>query len=206
MKTATSLLLLTSSVAGFSVLPQHSASSSTALYGLFDGVKDAFSAPPSELDAERETPIDIETPIDRWMGWSVAAENAPQKAQATPDGFIDSMDETNYLSVELPKPMGIIFEENDADMGGIFIQSLKDDGVAAESGVLKPGDQLVAVGTNQVTGFDFDDALGAILDSTDEKTKLTIFRGTAKQLYGPTGPSKEWLSTFCSKGGVEASA
>jgi hypothetical protein len=40
--------------------------------GLFDGVKDAFSAPALErsiLDAERETPI------DRWMGWSVASEN-----------------------------------------------------------------------------------------------------------------------------------
>jgi hypothetical protein len=45
----------------------------TPLYmGLFDGVKDAFSAPALErsvLDAERETPI------DRWMGWSVASEN-----------------------------------------------------------------------------------------------------------------------------------
>jgi hypothetical protein len=44
----------------------------TALYGLFDGVKDAFSAPTlerSQIDAERETPI------DRWMGWSVASEN-----------------------------------------------------------------------------------------------------------------------------------
>lgn len=39
--------------------------------GLFDGVKDAFSAPALErsvLDAERETPI------DRWFGWSVTGE------------------------------------------------------------------------------------------------------------------------------------
>ena len=38
--------------------------------GLFDGVKEAFSAPALErstIDAARETPI------DRWMGWSVAA-------------------------------------------------------------------------------------------------------------------------------------
>lgn len=43
--------------------------------GLFDGVKEAFSAPALErstLDAERETPI------DRWMGWSVASENKEQ--------------------------------------------------------------------------------------------------------------------------------
>ena len=45
--------------------------------GLFDGVKDAFSAPALErttLDAERETPI------DRWMGWSVAKDSEQQEA------------------------------------------------------------------------------------------------------------------------------
>jgi hypothetical protein len=49
-----------------------SSTTTTALYGLFDGVKDAFSAPTlerSKIDAERETPI------DRWMGWSVSSEN-----------------------------------------------------------------------------------------------------------------------------------
>jgi hypothetical protein len=48
-----------------------SSRSTTALHmGLFDGVKEAFSAPAaSQIDSERETPI------DRWMGWSVASEN-----------------------------------------------------------------------------------------------------------------------------------
>jgi len=48
--------------------------------GLFDGVKDAFSAPALErsvLDAERETPI------DRWFGWSVAGE---EETDATTKG------------------------------------------------------------------------------------------------------------------------
>jgi hypothetical protein len=38
--------------------------------GLFDGVKEAFSAPARTtiIDAERETPI------DRWMGWSVTKD------------------------------------------------------------------------------------------------------------------------------------
>ena len=43
----------------------------TQVNGLFDGMKDAFSAPAlerSNLDAERETPI------DRWMGWNVKKE------------------------------------------------------------------------------------------------------------------------------------
>ena len=38
--------------------------------------------------------------------------------------FVDSMDETQYVTVELGKPMGIVFEENDDDFGGIFVQSL----------------------------------------------------------------------------------
>ena len=44
--------------------------------GLFDGVKDAFSAPSlakSTIDSERETPI------DRWMGWSVKSEEEQQQ-------------------------------------------------------------------------------------------------------------------------------
>jgi hypothetical protein len=38
--------------------------------GLFDGVKEAFAAPARTtiIDAERETPI------DRWMGWSVTKD------------------------------------------------------------------------------------------------------------------------------------
>lgn len=84
MKTtcATALLLTstTAAVSGFVVVPQNSGnvrSTTTHLNGLFDGVKEAFSAPPSsQLDSERETPI------DRWMGWSVVSENAPADAAA----------------------------------------------------------------------------------------------------------------------------
>jgi C-terminal processing protease CtpA/Prc len=112
------------------------------------------------------------------------------------------MDEKNYVGVELAKPMGIVFEENDSEYGGIFIQSLKEGGAAAVNALSLSGDQLIAVGTKDVSGLDFDTALGAILDSTDANTKLTLFRGTAKQFYGPTGPSKEWMVSFCEKGGV----
>ena len=77
MKTSTTLLLTASTVSGFAIVPQTAKGSSTALNGLFDGVKDAFSAPAtSQIDAERETPI------DRWMGWSVTSENAPQEVGA----------------------------------------------------------------------------------------------------------------------------
>lgn len=119
----------------------------------------------------------------------------------TPD-FVDSMDEKNYIGVMLSKPMGIVFEENDSEYGGIFIQSVTEEGAAAKNGMVLPGDQLVSVGTKNVAGLDFDDALSAIIESQEELIPLSMFRGSAKQFYGPTGPSKDWLASFCEKGGV----
>jgi len=180
-------------------------SSSTARYGLFDGVKDAFGAPALErstLNSERETPI------DRWMGWNVDPVSAVETADTIKDAsdFVDSMDEANYVSVSLSKPMGIVFEENDEEFSGIFALSLKEGGIAETDGTIKPGDQLVAVNDKSVTGLEFDDALGAIVDSDLEKTKLIFFRGSSKQLYGPTGASKDWLSELVAKGGPVASS
>jgi hypothetical protein len=219
------IALAMGSCSGFAFTRGTVATSKTQLYmGLFDGVKDAFSTPALErstLDAERETPI------DRWFGWSVAKDDTGPEQQGmiiffistlyhvyffslspllyniavSPD-FVDSMDPVNYVAVELEKPMGIVFEENEDGFGGIFVQSLKE-GCKAE-GLLKEGDQLVAVGTKKVTSLIFDDALGAIIDDSSEKTKLLVFRGSAKQLYGPTGASNEWLDEFVAKGGVEA--
>mmetsp|Transcript_32376 Transcript_32376/g.48826 ORF Transcript_32376/g.48826 Transcript_32376/m.48826 type:complete len:226 (+) Transcript_32376:149-826(+) len=161
--------------------------------GLFDGVKDAFSAPPSDIDAERETPI------DRWMGWSVTKEDENTNANSVPDdNFVDAMDGSNYVTVFLDKPMGIIFEENDEETGGIFIQSLTEGGAAAESNSLKEGDQLVAVDGQKVSGKTFDESLGTIVDCETTPTPLLLFRGTAEQLYGPTGASQEWLEEFIS--------
>ena len=110
------------------------------------------------------------------------------------------MDEAQYVTVELAKPMGIVFEENDADYGGIFVHSLKEGGVAAEDGTVNTGDQLVGVVDQKVAGLPFDDALGTIIDAEGDRVKLIFFRGTAEQLYGPTGASKEWLEEFISGG------
>lgn len=120
--------------------------------------------------------------------------------------FVDAMDETNYVAVQLAKPMGIVFEENDSETGGIYVQSLKEDGSAAKCGVLQEGDQLISVNTMQVAGLPFDDALGAIVDSEGEMTKLVLFRGSAKQFYGPTGANREWVGEFVAKGGVPVSS
>ena len=112
------------------------------------------------------------------------------------------MDENNYIGVSLSKPMGIVFEENDSEYGGIFVQSVTEDGPAAKNGMVQTGDQLVTVGTTNVSGLDFDDALAAIIGSEGDTTSLTLFRGNVKQFYGPTGPSKDWLTALSAKGGV----
>ena len=110
------------------------------------------------------------------------------------------MDEKNYIQVELSKPMGIVFEENDATYGGIFVHSLKEGGAAAVQGTVVVGDQLVGVAAQKVAGQPFDDALGVILDAPGTTVPLIFFRGTAEQLYGPTGASQAWLDEFISTG------
>jgi C-terminal processing protease CtpA/Prc len=110
------------------------------------------------------------------------------------------MDPIHYVQVQLQKPMGIIFEENDGEIGGIFVASLKEGGIAEKNGLIKAGDQLVAVNDKKVAGMSFDDALGTIVATETPQTKLILFRGTAQQLYGPLGASKAWLEEFIAKG------
>jgi C-terminal processing protease CtpA/Prc len=109
------------------------------------------------------------------------------------------MDESNYVIASLMKPMGIVFEENDEEYGGIFVLSLSEGGNAEKDGKIKPGDQLVAVNDKKVAGLPFDDALGAIVEAGTDKIRLVFFRGDEVQLYGPTGASKKWLDEFISK-------
>ena len=106
------------------------------------------------------------------------------------------MDAKNYVTTSLPKPMGIVFEENDSNLGGIFVLEVNPDSSAEVDGTIRPGDQLVAVGEKKVSGLQFEDALGAIIESDEEKVKLVFFRGPAKFLYGPAGASQDWLDEF----------
>jgi C-terminal processing protease CtpA/Prc len=113
------------------------------------------------------------------------------------------MDPQNYITTSLSKPMGIVFEENDSSYGGIFVLEIQPDSSAASDGAVRPGDQLVAVDKKKVSGLSFEEALGAIIESGEEKVGLVFFRGPAKFLYGPAGASQEWLDEFVSGGKVE---
>lgn len=167
---------------------------------LFDGVKEAFGADGmGELGSERETPI------DRWMGWNAKKQDAPQESVSTaPKDFVDSMSTENYIIASLAKPMGIVFEENDAEFGGIFVLEVTEDSIAAADGTVRPGDQLISVGGKKVSGLQFEEALATVIDSAEEKTGLVFFRGPAKFLYGPAGASQEWLDDFIKGEKVEA--
>lgn len=101
------------------------------------------------------------------------------------------MNAANYVTVHLPKPMGIGVNGNIAAYGGLYIEFVKDN--SAASGRLVVGDQLVVVQQKVVAGMPFNDALGTIVNTTTETVELTVFRGTAKQLYGPMGATQEWL-------------
>merc|ERR1719238_1291442 len=181
--------------------------------GLFDGLnaglKDAFGAD----GASSSLPADRETPIDRWLGVDVSNKNDEVLAAAAAEGgaaaaaeFIDSMDEANYVSLELVKPMGVVFEENEPATGGVFVASFAEGGAAEADGTLQKGDQLVVVADTQVLGRDFDTCLDVIRESEAPTTRLVVFRGSSKFLYGNLGPSTEWLQGYMSKLGVAAAA
>jgi len=90
-----------------------------------------------------------------------------------------------FVEAKLSKPMGIVFEENEPQFGGIYIKSINSDGSAAADGALRPGDQLVAVEGASVAGKTFDEAMDALVAGPSEGTALKAFRGSAADLYNP---------------------
>ncbi|CAM9247935.1 unnamed protein product [Heterosigma akashiwo] len=89
----------------------------------------------------------------------------------------------SFIDISLTKPMGITFEENDPSYGGIYIESIDPTGAAAADGTLRPGDQLVAVGGEDVAGKSFEEAMDELLFAPADGVGLRIFRGSAAQLW-----------------------
>jgi len=167
--------------------PQRVHRSGAPTMGILDGLKDAFKGedgPPVAADRV--------TPFDRWLGNDKALLESEQPAANI--AYIDPADAANYYTVELAKPMGIAFVENDGGSGGIYVDEILADGSAAQAAQLLSGDQLVAVGPSLVLGSSFDEAIGEIKDSAGDKVKLVFYRGPTQFLYGPTQPSREWYT------------
>jgi len=178
------------SVAAYSCCgaPVRSSTRAAVRMGLFDGMKNVFGT------AGGEKPLvaaDRVTPFDRWMGLDKALIEQEEPDQSA--AYIDPNDATNYFSVELPKPMGIAFVENEGECGGVYIDEVLSEGSAASAASpLQRGDQLVGVDVTPVIGNDFDTALDVIKAASGDMTKLTFFRGPTAFLYGPTAPKEEW--------------
>jgi len=111
---------------------------------------------------------------------------------------VDPMNVDSYISVHLPKPIGIRFEENDSDYGGVFVADIDSKFSAAADGSIRRGYQLIAVGEKRVSGMDFDEAvMQPIVDNNEAEVTLVFFTGSAACLYHlSSGANGEWLDTF----------
>lgn len=115
---------------------------------------------------------------------------------------VDPHDENSYVLVELPRPMGIVFEANPPGTGGVFIFRFDDGGVAANHGRLREGDQLVGAAGKSVLGMDVDACIDIIVADPSPLTKLLVFRGKPRHLYGRAGTggaSPEWIADILAR-------
>lgn len=87
--------------------------------------------------------------------------------------------------VTLPKPMGIVLEENDPRIKGVCVKSLSEGGVAATSGEISNGDQLIKVAGESVLGLDFQSVLDKVGSAPEDGVKLEFFRGDIKEYINP---------------------
>ncbi|CAE7813151.1 smyd2-a [Symbiodinium sp. CCMP2592] len=113
--------------------------------------------------------------------------------------LVDSMDESNYVTVTLEKPLGIQIEENPPQLGGgVAVKSIKPGSNAARSQLIQPGYQLLAASGIAVHGLHLEDASRPI-EAAQGRVQLTFFNGSAETFYGLLGPDPEWLSAFLRK-------
>lgn len=132
------------------------------------------------------------TPIDKFFGW----DSHILGAAADDDPFIDSSDESNYVTLNLEKPLGILFVENDEeDGGGVEVEEVRPGYSASATGLIKSGYQLIMANNKPVYGLPLDQA-AKIISEKDGPAKLTFFVGDSEFFYGDYKPSAAWLQEF----------
>ena len=80
------------------------------------------------------------------------------------------------VEVTLSKPMGLIFEANDAATGGIYVMEIADGGNAAALGTIDCGDVLLSVDGKSAAGLDFDSAMQILIDAPESDVTLAFSR------------------------------
>ncbi|CAJ1355622.1 unnamed protein product [Effrenium voratum] len=135
------------------------------------------------------------TPIDRLMGW----DRGIIASRDDLDPFMDSMEEANYITVAMEKPLGLEFVENSEKEGrGVMVDKVAAGSNADQTGLLCAGYQLIFVDGRPVHGLSFDDAIQPIVDAQGP-VRLTFFTGEPEYFYGDFRPEEEWLADFREK-------
>ena len=83
------------------------------------------------------------------------------------------------VEVKLTRPMGIVFEENSPDVGGIFAFELQPLHLRKFGAAVEEGDQLIAVNGANAKGLSFEDAMDMRIAAEEDalgRVSLTFLR------------------------------
>lgn len=94
--------------------------------------------------------------------------------------------EEKTLNLAVSKPMGLVFEENDAPYRGLRVVEVAA-GSAGEVAGVAVNDQLVSVEGNDATGMEFDQAMDLLAAAPQAGVSLGIYRGAVEDI--PATPS-----------------
>ena len=93
-----------------------------------------------------------------------------------------------FLPPSTVSHQGIVFEENEPEVGGLFVADLSPGGAAEGTGAIRAGDQLLAVAGESVAGKTFDEVMGA-LGGAPPETSVKFYRGPMSGLAASVAAS-----------------
>ena len=89
------------------------------------------------------------------------------------DANFDYFRVSRQVSVTLTKPLGAVLEESPPS--GVRVEELQEGGSAAETGLLRKGDKLLSVQSQDVKTASFDEVMSLLTDAPDE-VELVVVR------------------------------
>mmetsp|Transcript_149150 Transcript_149150/g.479050 ORF Transcript_149150/g.479050 Transcript_149150/m.479050 type:complete len:231 (-) Transcript_149150:121-813(-) len=136
------------------------------------------------------------TPVEEFMSSLFGGGGKKEKTAEAKrkDGFFDSSDTDNYVTVSLEKPFGLGLAEA-TEGGGVMVAELQPGSNSENSGEIFPGFQVIAVDGEPVHGLPQATFI-QIVGAKASPVKLTFFKGPADSFYGKLAPSTAWLKEF----------
>lgn len=118
-----------------------------------------------------------------WTNRQFASTRGPGLQSKT---VLEAMLSYNQISrigffVEVEKPLGVVFGENDPPFNGLAVLEVNEDGNAAAAGI-EVGHQLLSVNRKSVVGDDFDTAMDLLRQGSDP-LEVQLYPGTVRQLF-----------------------